>query len=86
MPIVSAFYGMVIRIYFDDHNPPHFHVSYGNKEIAIAIESGKILGGKLPTRLMNAIREWHVLHKQELLAAWHDVQQMKKPNKIKPLE
>ena len=86
MPVVSAFYGMIIRIYYDDHNPPHFHVSYGDKEVVVAIESGKILSGRLPIRLKNAIRERHVLHKKELLAAWRAVRLMKKPNRIKPLE
>ena len=72
MPIVSAFYGMIIRVYYRDHNPPHFHVSYGEKDVMIGIRTGRILGGGLPKRLKNAIEEWRLLHKDELLTAWNN--------------
>ena len=86
MPIVSAFYGMIIRIYYSDHNPPHFHVSYGDKEMVVGIRTGRILKGGFPKRLKNAIEEWRLLHKDELLAAWNDAQQLRAIRKIKPLE
>lgn len=86
MPIVSVFYGMIIRIYYSDHNPPHFHVNYGDKEIMVGIRTGRILKGGFPKRLKNAIEEWRLLHKDELLAAWNDAQQLRVIRKIKPLE
>ena len=86
MPIVSVFYGMIIRIYYSDHNPPHLHVSYGDKEMMVGIRTGGILKGGFPKRLKNAIEEWRLLHKDELLAAWNDAQQLRVIRKIKPLE
>jgi len=48
MPIVSTFFGITIRMYFDDHEPPHFHVAYQGFEAMIAIESGERIAGSLP--------------------------------------
>jgi hypothetical protein len=51
MPVISAFFGIIIRIYHSDHNPPHFHAQYGEHEVIIEIKSGRVLNGKIPVRL-----------------------------------
>ena len=54
MPEICRFYGIVIRMFFDDHNPPHFHAIYGEHEVVIGIQSLAVLRGRLPARA----RDW----------------------------
>lgn len=86
MPVISAFYGMIIRMFHDDHNPPHIHIQYGDKETLIEIRTGKLLKGSFSSRQKKLIEDWRKLHKNELLKAWDDCQALKQPKKIKPLE
>jgi len=66
MPEISRFLGIVIAMYFDEHNPPHFHAVYGNKDAAIAIDSLKVLEGNLPPRILGLVVEWASEHRKEL--------------------
>lgn len=70
MTRISAFYGIVIAMFFDDHPPPHFHARYGEYEAQIAIATGEILNGDLPRRAHALVREWVELHRRELAADW----------------
>jgi Domain of unknown function (DUF4160) len=70
MPRISAFYGIVIVMYFDDHPPPHFHARFGEFEAQIAIGSAEVLHGSLPRRALALTREWVELHRDELAADW----------------
>jgi hypothetical protein len=85
MPEISRFLGIVISMYYDEHNPPHFHAEYGEYEITVFIESG-IMKGKFPKRALRAVLDWHDLHKDELLEDWNLATQRKSLKKIKPLE
>jgi hypothetical protein len=85
MPEISRFLGIVISIYYNEHNPPHFHAEYGEYQITVEIESG-IVNGKFPRRALNAVLEWFVLHKEELMQDWELSLKGKPLNKIKPLE
>jgi hypothetical protein len=85
MPELSRFLGMVISIYFDDHNPPHFHVLYNEYEALIAINDFTVLKGGLPSRVLGLAMEWANLHKAELLENWNMVQKDGKFFKIEPL-
>lgn len=86
MPVISTFFGIIIRIFHDDHNPPHFHVYYSEHEAVIEIVSGKMIRGSLPTRAKKLVEEWRMLHQNELLKCWSQAQQLKSLKKIKPLE
>lgn len=86
MPIVSVFFGIVIRLYHADHNPPHFHAIYGDFEAIVELKTGKILKGQMPARGKNLIEEWRKKHLKELNEAWLAVSQLKMPKKIKGLE
>ncbi len=86
MPVLSVFYGIVIKMYYHDHNPPHFHVAYGNEEAFFAIDSARVLGGHLPPRVLRLVVEWQRKHAKELDAAWSAVQVDKVPKRIAPLE
>jgi hypothetical protein len=85
VPEVCRFYGIVIKLYFADHVPPHFHAEYGEYEARIAIESLAVLSGALPPRAMGLVAEWSVLHQRELLEQWQRVMGHEPPARIEPL-
>jgi hypothetical protein len=85
MPEISRFLGIIICMYYDDHNPPHFHAKYRNYEITIEIKSG-LIKGNFPTRALNAVLEWHKLHQEELMADWELAINDQPLNKIEPWE
>lgn len=72
MPVLSRFYGIVIRMYFlqKEHNPPHIHAIYGDDMAAITIADGEVLEGALPGKALEMVKEWISLHKDELLTIW----------------
>ncbi len=70
MPRISAFYGIVIAMFWDDHEPPHFHAIYGEHDAQVLIASGTVLGGSLPRRAERLVKEWTQLHRTELLDNW----------------
>ena len=81
MPTISSFYGMSVKMYFQlaEHNPPHFHVIYGEFTGAIEIESLKMIEGDLPSKAQSLIREWAELYKEELLLIWNTQDFIKLP-------
>ncbi len=70
MPVISYFFGIYIRMYFDDHAPPHFHVEYQGHEAFVAIETGEIIDGRLPRRAARLVKEWCLDHQSELAHNW----------------
>ena len=84
MPEISRFYGIIIYMFFNDHNPPHFHVEYQDFEAIIEIESG-VVKGAIPRRALKLIFEWMDLHKEELLENWKKIEERKSLEKIEPL-
>ncbi|HTG16850.1 MAG TPA: DUF4160 domain-containing protein, partial [Blastocatellia bacterium] len=70
MPEISRFLGVIIRMYFNDHNPPHFHVEYNEFEASVLIETLGILEGRLPARVLSLAVEWASLHQTELMQNW----------------
>jgi hypothetical protein len=70
MPIISIFFGIVIRMYHDDHPPPHFHASYQGQTAFVRIADGKIEYGSLPKKAENIVRQWALDHHDELMANW----------------
>ena len=67
MPEISRFFGIIIYMFPDDHNPPHFHAKYGDDKAMIHIKSGEIMEGKMTRRALRLIQDWTELHQQELL-------------------
>lgn len=82
MPIISYFFGIYIRMYHDDHNPPHFHAEYQGYQALIVIENGEILEGHLPNKALRLVREWAKDHQEELMADWHLAIQLKPLQRI----
>ncbi len=86
MPTICRFYGILIQMYFDDHNPPHFHAIYGDYKAVIAIQDLAILEGDLPPKAVGLVMEWAKLHKNELLREWDFAREKQSLFQIKPLE
>jgi Domain of unknown function (DUF4160) len=86
MPEICRFFEAIITMNFREHNPPHFHVTYGDDEALIGINDLRTLEGKLPKRIKAAVLEWADEHRQELIVNWNLAQARKLPKKIKPLE
>lgn len=86
MPELSRFFGIIIRMYYDDHPPPHFHAIYGDQEMQVAIEPIVIMNGQLPRRATSMVIEWAALHQQELLANWRRLEAEQIVVKIDPLD
>ena len=85
MPEISRFYGIIIYMYIDDHNPPHFHAWYGDYKVTISIKDG-IVKGEMPGRALRLILEWLDLHRDELMENWMRAQNGGTLEKIEPLK
>jgi hypothetical protein len=85
MPEISRFYGIVIRMYFGDHNPPHFHVEYGGDEAVVGIGTLGVIEGRLPPRIRGMVVEWAAQHQEELLADWEKARNLEPLDQIAPL-
>ena len=72
MPVLSRFYGIIIRMYFlqSEHNPPHIHAIYGEDMAAIDIQTGTVIDGALPNKAMELVCEWISLNRTDLLKIW----------------
>ena len=72
MPVLSRFYGLTIRMYFQqaEHNPPHIPALYDDEMAAVEIRTGKVLEGHLPPKALTMVQEWIGIHKNELLNIW----------------
>ena len=86
MPEVSRFLGVVIGMFFNDHNPPHFHATYGEHEAAVSIRDGLVLWGSLPRRALGHVQEWRQAHLPELEDNWERARAKQLLRPIAPLE
>ncbi len=86
MPEISRFLGIIIAMYYNDHPPAHFHAKYGSFEALIEIESGGVIRGYLPPRVLGLAQEWRELHKTELFQDWKLAEERKPLRRIEPLE
>lgn len=86
MPTISRFFGLTIRMYFNDHAPPHFHAYYGEFAAVLEIGSLRVREGALPRRAMAMVLEWAADHRDELLANWNLAEAHRPLNAIRPLE
>jgi hypothetical protein len=86
MPEICRFYGVIIRMFFDDHAPPHFHAVYGDAQAEISIQPIQLLKGGLPPRAMSMVIEWAAMHQPELLENWRRLHANEAVQKVAPLE
>ncbi len=85
MPEISRFLGIVIYMYFNEHNPPHFHVEYNEFKASIEIESLGTLEGRLPPKVLSLAVEWAGGHQSELLENWNTLRSAGEFHRIAPL-
>lgn len=90
MPELARFFGIVVTIFFEDHNPPHVHVSHGSRRrpewiAQIAIRDGRVIEGEIPSVALYLVRKWVSLHREELEGAWAAASEGRVPKKIAPL-
>ena len=85
VPEISRFFGIIIRMYFGDHDPPHFHAFYGEYVAVIGIESIEVIAGKLPHRAVSMAIEWAALHQRELMENLRRLHEDESARKIPPL-
>jgi hypothetical protein len=86
MPVISTFFGIVIRMYFGDHPPPHFHAEYQGEKATFNFR-GEVQAGSISSKTaQRLIREWAQLHRLELVVNWKRIEQGQPLNRIKPLD
>ena len=81
MPEISRFLGIIITMYFDEHNPPHFHIKYNEYRASMHIETFNVIVGHLPAKVRGLVEEWAESHQDELMAMWNT----KEFHRVKPL-
>ncbi len=86
MPEISRFYGIIIAMFYEDHNPPHFHARYGGAQAVIKIDDFMMLEGFLPPRALGLVVEWAARHKAELMKNWELMVNNQPLGKIAPLD
>jgi hypothetical protein len=86
MPEISRFFGIVIRMFYADHNPPHFHAQYGDDVALIDIHTLSVFSGHLPPRALGLVIEWATLHRVALTADWERARAKQELHRIPPLE
>jgi hypothetical protein len=85
MPTISAFYGILIQMFWRDHAPAHFHALYAEQEALIDIRTLEVIEGCLPKRALALVLEWASEHRTELMEDWDQCARMQMPKKIAPL-
>ena len=85
MPTISTFYGILIRMFFNDHAPPHFHVTYAEHEATVDIAALTISTVRLPRRAQQLVLDWAELHQTALLEDWQLCMNKQQPKPIPPL-
>ncbi len=85
MPELSRFLGIIIYMYFNEHNPLHFHAEYNEHSAAISITNFGVIEGKLPAKVLSLVVEWAQEHQEELLHNWNSIRETGEYAKIDPL-
>ena len=85
MPEICRFYGIIVAMFYDEHNPPHFNARYGKRKVAIEIKTLRLLEGSIPHRALGLVMEWASQHQKELLRNWNLARKNRPPKKIIPL-
>lgn len=86
MPVVSVFFGIVVRMYYDDHNPPHIHVEYHDGRSVLDFQDNVLKGGLGSRTALRLVREWIDLHSSELADDWDAAREGRPIKKIDPLD
>jgi hypothetical protein len=86
MPEICRFFGIVIKMYFLDHAPPHFHVETSDQKAKVDIQTLEVIDGELSSRVIRDVRRWAEIHRDELMDNWMKSQRPETLDKIEPLD
>jgi hypothetical protein len=86
MPTISTFFGIVIRMFYQDHPPPHFHAEYQGQQGKFGFDGAMTEGNIRSRTALRLIREWAELHRAELEANWDRARAKTPLDRIAPLE
>jgi len=86
MPTISMFFGILIRMFFNEHAPPHFHAEYGEYKAVINIQTLEVMEGKMSRRALELVLDWAELHQTELMEDWELCRKHLEPRPIEPLQ
>ncbi len=85
MPEISRFYGIVIKMFHNDHQPPHFHAEYAGDRMVVAIDTLGVIAGRLPPRATGLVTEWATEHQEELRRIWQQARDYEPLDRVNPL-
>ncbi len=85
MPVISRFYGIIVFMNYNDHEPPHFHARYGDQEVIVQITTGMV-AGRMSKRGLHMLFEWMETHQQDLMENWNLARERKSLKQIAPLD
>lgn len=85
MPEISRFFGIVVTMYYLDHQPPHFHARYDGAEVVISVDDLGVIAGGLPSRAMGLVVEWAATRRSELRDDWDRARVGERLRPIEPL-
>ena len=83
MPEISRFYGIVIKMFSDEHNPPHLHAEQAEYRATFSINTGQIIDGTFPQNKASLVTAWILIHKDELFENWNLLAEGNRAKKIK---
>jgi len=70
MPVITRFYGIIIKMYFNEHGIPHFHAIYNEYNGVFDIKKLNMIEGDLPNKAQNLVKEWGEKYQNEILKMW----------------
>lgn len=85
MPEISRFYGIIIRMRYNEHPPAHFHARYGAYDVTVEIATGRVTG-TMSRQAMNLIWAWLDLHRDELMTNWEKARRQEPLDSVEPLD
>lgn len=85
MPEISRFYGIIIKMFSDEHNPPHFHAEHAGRKATFSIETGQMIQGNMPQNKAALVTAWAIIHKKDLMKNWETLAEGSGAEKISPL-
>lgn len=86
MPVISAFFGIVIRMFYQEHGPPHFHAEHQGDQATFSFD-GEVMAGDIRSgRALRHIRQWASLHRRDLEANWERLKAGRPLEGIEPLQ
>ena len=86
MPTISMFRGIKIYMNWREHQPPHFHATYGSSEVLVSIRELEVIEGSMPSKQLKMLLGWAAFHQEELMENWELAESQQELFAIEPLK